>query len=761
MSDKENVGNLYSFVLSSVYYGRLLPYFLSLCCLSVLFGLTPYLNLYISGLFYTYLRGTSYAFFLSISISLIIQQTCSALLHGTLQVGSSILGAYQSFLLRKQTNALVSQHMKDVDKIEKLDQKAVADLDTVFSYANQLILSVIGSLCSLVGNFVFLAQFSLLHFTFAFFSFVIANNLFVYFLSSSGSYFSLDTLIRSCNNQATTLRANTRTIETYRSIFSGLPTKLTWFLESFRLDTQRYTQSSYIKILYRAVVETSQQILTRLVHPLVAYLIVRLYQIPFPLSTTTISSLHIVGLGSILQVFKTYSGLWKEGSLCKKNMDTLAKSSSAYRNFFTAYSALGGSPKALPSLFKPQRLPSVYFSMLRSILVFLLLHRSLAGIFYMMEGLSVFFPASIFFTPPTLQLAVFTCFTALFYQACEAKTLSAGYHFTAQPRLAAFYPGLFSRLDIDLASNIIGLVIFAIVVVTVPSHLAYLPSLLSISAVMVATGMLAWHEKKLNQQTRIRHSMPAYPPTKSSTFTTPNTQAPTQAFSLQKAPTHDSFLFLKRQGQDYANQISASADRLFIKIQCRQSDLRSHITTTPSLTLRHADGSIYSSALSPLQTLFYSFLISQPLSLTKHDQTLLKAWPLAEQALLHYLSDGNIHFDIMASGHLAQLKQGNVPEHLSGGQQVKLSCAILYAAVTLINTIPQASIFIGLDEGSGLEGFNTQDQRAVFSPLCSQVAQKPHNRFVIITHDPSSHCLSGFSQPHNSPTQYRPHGCSL
>ena len=755
MSSKEIAGNLYSFVLSSAYHGRLLPYLLSLCCLSILFGLTPYLNLYISSLFYTHLRGSSYAIFLSISISLIVHQAFSALLQGSLQIGSSILGAYQSFLLRKQTNDLVNKHMNHVDKIEKLDQKAVADLDTIFSYANQLVLSVIESVCSLIGNFIFLAQFNLLRFTFAFFSFVIANNLFVYVLSSSGKIFSLDTLIRSCNNQATALRTNTRTIENHRPAFSVLPTKLAWYLESFRLDTQHYTQLSYVKTLYRALIETSQQILTRLIHPLVAYIIVRLYHIPFSLPTTGLSAIHLAGLGTILQIFKTYTGLWKEGSLCKKNMDTLARSSSAYRNFLSIYSPLQGSPTSLATLLKPQKLPGVFFCALRSILLLLLLHRSLAGVFYLMEGLSVFFPASVFFSPPVLQLAIFTCLTALFYQICEAKTLSLSHNIKKHTAIRALLSGFFSRLDIDLASNSIGLVIFIIALVTVPANLSYLPSLLSLSAVVAATGVLVWHESKLNQQTSTHQPMSAYPACKFSSVIT----QPAQAFSLLTAPSHDSFLYLKQLGQEHASQLSASNDSLFIKIQCRQSDLRSHITTTPPLTLRNADGSTYPSILTPLQTLFYSFLISQPLSLTKHDHSLLKAWPLAEQALLDYLDDRSIHFDIMESGHLAQLKLGTVPEHLSGGQQVKLSCAILYAAVTLINNIKNAGIFIGLDEGSGLEGFNTKDQKAVFSRLCWQIAQNPRNRFVIITNTPSSHCLSDFSQQYNLPPSPQLQGC--
>ncbi len=758
MADKKNADNLYSFVFSSVYYGRLLPYFLSLCCLSLLFGLTPYLNLYLSGLFYTHLRGSSYAVFLAVSLSLIIQQTCSALLHGILQVGSSILGAYQSCLLRKHTNTLVHKHMKDVHSIEKLDQKAVADLDTIFSYANQLVLSVIGSLCSLVGNFIFLAQFNLLRFTFTFFSFVIANNVLVYFLTSSGSAFSLASLIQDSNNQAAGLRTNTRTIEKYRSAFSGLPTKLTWFLKSFHLDTERYTQLSYMKTLYRAAVETSQQVLTRLIHPLVAYLIVRFYQLPFPLSVTNISAFQVVGLGSILQIFKTYTGIWKEGSLCKKNMNTLAKSSSAYRNFSSAYSALGGTPTALPALLGPKNLPGYHFAVMRSILVFLLLHRSLASLFHMMEGLSVFFPASIFFTLPSLQFAMFTCLTGALYKLSELKASSPNKSLKTQPPVLGLRPGLFCRLDIDLASNILGLLVFTLTLLTTPPHLAHFTCFISLSAVVVTTVGLVWHEKRLSQQLQLHpHTAAAQSPTELPSAVIPHSQTGLPSLSLQTAKGNDGLNTLVHYAQSHAANFSQSPNALFVKILCRQSDLRSHITTTPPLTLRCADGTTYHTTLTPLQTLFYSFLISQPLSLTAHDHTLLKKWPLAEQALLNYLGDSNIQFDIMKTGHLAKLKSGAIPEHLSGGQQVKLSCAILYAVVTLINDINNASIFIGLDEGSGLEGFNTQDQKSVFGPLCLKIAENDRNRFVITTHntytthDTNPHCLSDLFQLYNLP----------
>lgn len=760
MADTENADNLYSFVLSSVYYARLLPYFLSLCCLSLLFGFTPYLNLYLSGLFYTHLRGSSYALFLAVSFGLIIQQTFSALLHGILQIGASILGAYQSFLLRKHTNVLAHKHMKKVDSIANLDQKAVADLDTIFSYANQLVLSVIGSLCSLVGNFIFLAQFNLLRFTFAFFSFVVANNLLVYLLSSSTSLFSLASLIRTSNNQAAALRDNTRTIEKHRSAFSGLPTKLAWFLESFHLDAKRYTNLSYSKTLYRAAIETSQQVLTRLIHPLVAYLIVHLYQIPFPLSASNISVFQAMGLGTVLQIFKTYTGIWKEGSLCKKNMDTLAKSSSAYRNFSSAYSTLGGKTQALATLLGPQSNPSYHFAVMRSMLVFLVLHRSLASLFYVMEGLSVFYPASTFFTLPAFQLAMFACLTGAFYKLSEPKPSYTTQNLKTRPAVLGLRSGLFARLDIDLASNILGLVVFILTLLTAPTEIASLPCFVSLLAVVMTTVVLVWHENKLGQHNVLHHIKPVQSPVKLRPAATSPSHRILPTLSLQSTQTPDGLNTLTQYAESHATNTPPSAAPLFIKILCRQSDLRGHIVTTPALALRYANGDLYQTTLTPLQTLLYSFLISQPLSLTEHDQTLLNNWPLAEQALLQYLIDPSIHFDVMATGHLAQLKLGNVPEHLSGGQQVKLSCAILFACVTLINSIDHAGIFIGLDEGSGLEGFNSQDQKAVFRPLCSEITKNDRNRFVILTHGSKSHPLDDVFQQYNSRSTHPTNRCS-
>ena len=749
MVQKDISSHFLSFTAKSLYYCRYLPHFLSLCSLAILFGLTPYGNLYISSLFYTYLRGSDYHFFTIVALGLIIQQTFSAVLHGILQMGSSILGAYQSYLIRDYTTALICKRISRVKDIGKLDQKVVADLDTLFSYANKLVFSVICSFCSLVGNFVYLYQFGLMRFSLIFFTVVLSNDALVYLFSASQWSGSLASLTRRSNNQSTSLRKNIRTLEENRSVFSGQSTKLTWLLESFEVDNLQYSQTVTRKVLYRSAIETIQQIFTRLIHPLTALFVISFFSLSFPLSSSSISSYHLVGLGSILQIFKTYSSLWREGSFCKKNMGSLTQASSAFRNFSTAFYPLSGDISSLSHYSQTNRLPSLFQALLRSLFIFTVVQKTLVVVFGFLDSLGVFLPAHTFINIPSLSIA-FLGLTLILLPCGLPRNHKLYATLFSSLKKTLSDTNLFSRLDIDLAANLFALVTMVLSRLLCPGSSLLLSQAIAVSVLLACSLMLTQLDRRLNllisQSTHNanRQVITSFPlPSKTVKSATHRALALIKLGHGGKN-THDNMDILVSRYQSSA-QSSALPPT---KIICRQRDLGDGLSTiaTPSLTF--ADGKPYPTQLTALQSFFYSYLITNPASLTPLDQRLLTQWPLAEQFILSYLENHSIGFDILQTGQVDTIKKGIISPYLSGGQKFKLSCAILFAVIKLANAHLPAGVFLGIDEGEALEGFNPSDQAAVYRPICLAISEKPNNYFSFTTNKVGQHALDTlFNQP--------------
>lgn len=721
---KSNSNSL--FYKSTITFGYL-PVFLSMCCLSLIIGCTPFFTLYFSGSFYSTLSGVQLSAFHQAAVVLIIHYIISQILESILALCINLLSTNQSVMLRDYLSRV--PQILTQDKGVKLDQKFVVDIKTYFENMNNFISSIIQSVCSMISSLVLLRRLGLLSLGLQFFTTLVINELFLYLFSSTKYAFSLSTMRKDAQSTQTAVRDSISKISENHDIYTGQPYKLQWFVEGIKKENHKLKRQNMFVSFYESVFSIFTKSTNRLVHPIAAIMVLKKLQLQFPIAPAQLARSAIIGVGSLLQIFQIFFKLWCDAPI-KKNIERSSLISSSSRSIRELSSYL-------PSPFLFHTFKRISFSCmvaLKSLILFFAIELSMFYLHlvspYFFLNISSFIPLALYYFKWYTTSAILLVSYHFLSKITQQKHNTSLYSFSISPILS-WMRGIDS---VVISANIFGIMTVLLSHLSGNSHFFVAYSVVGLMSFLlcqnqihqanlpiIATPKHTCSEKTHSPETGLEECYKKSKPIFPSVNTIP------KAYSLTTFSTSD-VLSAQNAFQHLCNRFPqlhsrASGSVSYISMNSSGNPLGSLDFIKQPLKLYH-NGQIFQ--LSQFEILFYSYVIASPHALTYEDTLLLREWPFFLSKIIDFLSCPNIVFDPSNSNHLTILQKNIIPK-LSGGQKAKLHLAILYALCHIPLKLKDRTIVLLLH--SCIKGFSNEHKQAILNKFFSVVEADNSNCF--------------------------------
>ncbi len=780
---------------SSAYWGGSFFKIANLYLLSFSYGIIYFGFAYLWSLYYNALNGNSVAQLASIAGTIcyagVLFSAIEQYIYNTLDQFAN----EQTMQQRAVLNNKIKNNIGYLHSTPNLGEQMVNSTANYYEKLHAFCVSCFLKAAGILGSLAFIWRFSLHLFTAKVLVCSIALNTIIYhFTSSTTNPNSISNMRKKTDNASNDLRKALGNLGERYEEYAGNVNLRNW--AAYRID--RFTKNLQFHqrslISANTWIEFTKSSLGRMIFPLIGIIIAWSLNLTFPLAQNLTIN-HLIDVGIFIQLMQAYMSMWRDSVVFLDKQRDLSQANSGYSNLSELCTIFGITPKDAASV-QPSAPPNEQDAFLRHTLIATNLFygcvwaMSCAG-FSMAPvlGVTASFMTHTFFvhwaivatclstalvmsTPSghnsffdNLDLNIFTFLTSGI--VCFLLTLAA----LAYPTTLTFL----SITTIEQAAVALLATFACLSYGLLQASLYALKPLQSLRASSLQPSVPARALQKAPMHSKPQKDAISYnrltDPAQGDVIaqdlalsTADKNQTMSKKWQLDGKMTFQSgkahliqapnstgksstlralLQDSQQQGECFHGSVSFPANHLTFCFHQRNNplgrlpDLSVQDTFT---TCNPSDAEPSSITLTPLQSIFMRYVLSNFSNPSSVDIRIWNRWATIRQSIIDFLDDSALNFDAQGKlGWLYNLRQDKVDTGMSGGACAKLNAAIIHAMLTVYSDLEKddpnyQAPFLTVIIDEGFNDIATENQKRILEKLTEKVKKTPKAKLICVLH---------------------------